>query len=112
MPRDRSYSNMTVNRDDYEWLRKEYDKFKLDETFNTWIMKVAFSAIERQRFINNISDKYVMAQLDGEGFAFLDKTSRELIQISLSGKNLVCSVHKSKPCDHKIFASMHPKFIG
>ena len=112
MPRDRTYANMTVNREDYEWLRKEYDKFKSNETFNQWIMKVAFSAIERQRFVNNISDKYVMAELDGEGFAFLDKTTRELIQITSDGKNLLCSVHKSKTCDHKIFASMHPKFIG
>lgn len=112
MPRDRTYSNMTVNREDYEYLRGEFDKLKMNETFNQWIIGVAFSAIERQQFIIKNKDRFVMAELEDAGFAFLDKDTKELIQITSDGKNLLCSVHKSKPCDHKIFASMHPKFLG
>lgn len=112
MPRDRTYSNLTVNRSDYEKLRKEYDKLKLDQSLNTWIMDIAFSGLVRQSYTLDMEERFIMADLKDEGFAFLDKKNKELVQIKLEKGLLYCSIHKNEPCDHKIFASMNPKFNG
>jgi len=112
MPTDRNYTNLTMNRDRVEKYREQYDALKIDQTFNTWVLDLIESGLDKMKFIKKNFPDLAFAELQGEGFAIIDKTKDQIFRIHYDGKKLSCSPHIDTICDHKLYASFHPKFIG
>ena len=112
MPADRNYTNLTINRERAEKYREQFESFKIDQTFNTWILDLIESAIEKMKFLKKNFPDLAFAELDGEGFAIIDKSKDKIFRIHHEAKELICSEHGKAICDHKLYASFHPKFLG
>jgi hypothetical protein len=112
MPADRNYTNLTINRDRAEKYRDQYESYKLDQTFNTWILDLIESALDKMKFIKKNFPNLAFAELDGEGFAIIDKSKDKIFRIHHETKELICSEHGKTICNHKLYASFHPKFLG
>ena len=112
MPADRNYTNLTINRDRAEKYRDQYEAHKLDQTFNTWILDLIESALDKMKFLKKNFPDLAFAELDGEGFAIIDKSKDKIFRVHYEGKKLVCSEHGDAICNHKLYASFHPKFLG
>jgi hypothetical protein len=112
MPNDRNYTNLTVNRDRAEEYRDVFESLKINQTFNTWVLDVVESSLDKMKFIKKNFPSYSFAELDGEGFTIIDKTKDKIFRIHYEGKDLICSEHGKAICDHKLYASFHPKFLG
>ncbi len=112
MPADRNYTNLTINRDRAEKYRDRYESYKLDQTFNTWILDLIESALDKMKFIKKNFPDLAFAELDGEGFAIIDKSKDKIFRVHHEAKELICSEHGKAICDHKLYACFHPKFLG
>lgn len=112
MPSDRNYTNLTVNREDCEAFRADFDKQDINQTFNTWVLDLVESGLYRHKFLKKAMPDYSFAEIDGQGFAIFDKKTDKITRIHAEGKDLICSEHKKNLCDHKIYATLHPKFTG
>ena len=112
MPTDRNYTNLTINRDRAEKYRDSFETLKINQTFNTWVLDLIESGIDKMRFLRKTFPGYSFAELDGEGFTIIDKTKNKIFRIHYEGKDLICSEHAKAICDHKLYACFHPKFLG
>tara|TARA_B110000467_G_C18192425_1_gene406881 strand:+ start:272 stop:616 length:345 start_codon:yes stop_codon:yes gene_type:complete len=112
MPTDRNYTNLTVNRERSEKYRGIYEALKINQSFNTWVLDLIESGLDKMKFLKENFPDLAFAQLDGEGFAIVDKSKDQIFRIYYNGKKLSCSKHGQAICDHKLYASFHPKFIG
>ena len=114
MTTDRNYTNLTINRERAEKARALYEKLELDQkqTFNTWILDTIEASLEKLQFLKTTFPDYAFAELDGEGFAVIDKSKDKIARIHFKGENLMCSQHGNELCNHKFFASFHPAFKG
>lgn len=112
MHTDRNYTNLTVNRDRAEKYREQFETLKIDQTFNTWVLDLIETGIEKMKFLRKTFPDFAFAKLEGDGFAIIDKSKDHIFRIHYDGKDLVCSEHGKTICDHKIYASFHPKFLG
>lgn len=110
MPTDRGYTNLTMNRDRTEKLRADFDKTDIEQTFNTWVLDISESALARYKFIKKQLPQYSFVDLTNDGFAIYDKDADKIARIHYDGKNLICSDHQKKVCEHKLFAGLHPLF--
>ncbi len=102
MASDRTYTNLTVNRKKVEKFRTIYEKFGLDQSFNTWIIDIIESGISRMKFMENHLTAYSFAELNGQGFAIFDKSTDKIVRIHYEKNKLLCSEHKAELCNHKI----------
>jgi len=112
MPVDRNYTNLTINRERAEKYRDLYESYKLDQTFNTWILDLIESALDKMKFQKKNFPDLAFAELEGAGFAIIDKSKDKIFRIHYEGKELVCSEHGKAICNHKLYACFHPKFLG
>ena len=83
MTKDRNYTNLTINRERAEKARALYEKLGLDQkqTFNTWILDLIESGLEKIQFLKTNFVDYAFAELDGEGFAIIDKSKDKITRI-------------------------------
>jgi hypothetical protein len=112
MPSDRNFTNLTINRERAEKYRESFETYGIDQTFNKWILDLIESGLKRMEYIKKHFPNYAFAGLEGEGFAFIDKSKDEIFRIRYEGSELTCSKHGKELCDHKLFATFHPKFTG
>jgi hypothetical protein len=112
MPTNRNYTNLTINRERAENARALYETLGNDQTFNTSALDLIESGIEKLLFLKEHFSDYVFAELDGEGFAIIDKSKDKITRIHFKEDNLMCSEHGNELCNHKFFAAFHPKFKG
>ena len=112
MPTDRNFTNLTINRERAEKYRKFYETFGIDQTFNTWILDLIESGLEKLQFLKTNFADYAFAELEGEGFVIIDKSKDKIVRIHFKGEHLMCSQHGNELCNHKFFAAFHPKFKG
>lgn len=112
MTTNRNYTNLTVNRAKVEKFREIYDEYELEQSFNTWILDLIESGLSRMDFMKNHLNKYSFAELEGNGFAIFDKRMNKIVRIHYEKNKLICSEHKAELCNHKIYATLHPKFLG
>ena len=112
MPTNRNYTNLTINRERAENARELYETLGNDQTFNTAALDLIESGIEKLLFLKEHFSDYVFAELDGEGFAIIDKSKDKITRIHFKENNLMCSEHGNELCNHKFFASFHPAFKG
>ena len=113
MPKDRSFTNLSVNRKRVEKYRKLYEKFDIDQTFNIWIIDCAGAALDKMKYLKeNYPDYKFEKCLDGNGFAIIDKSKDEIFRIHVEGSRLICSKDGTAQCDHKSYAAFHPQFTA
>ena len=113
MPKDRSFTNLSVNRKRVEKYRKLYEKFDIDQTFNMWIIDCAGAALDKMKYLKeNYPDYKFEKCLDGNGFAIIDKSKDEIFRIHVEGSRLICSKDGTAQCDHKSYAAFHPQFTA
>ena len=112
MPKDRNFTNLTVNRERAEKYRESFATYDIDQTFNTWILDLIKSGLKKMEYMKKHFPNYAFAGLEGEGFACIDKSKDEIFRIHFEGSELICSKHGKEQCDHKLYATFHPKFTG
>ena len=112
MPVDRNYTNLTINRERADKYRASFENREIDQTFNTWILDLIETGLMKYEFINENFSNYKFVELNGEGFACIDKSKDEIFRIHFEGSELICSKHGKEQCDHKLYATFHPKFTG
>ena len=112
MTRDRTYTNLTVNRTRLETVRKtfETDKFFGNQTFVSWVMDIIESSYRNTELMKNIMKNFSMGSIEGTGSVIFDSNNESFIRVFLDNDDLICSEHKTEPCNHKVFAVMHPKW--
>jgi len=113
MPKDRSFTNLSVNRKRVEKYRKLYEKFDIEQTFNIWLIDCAGAALDKMKYLKeNYPDYKFEKCLDGNGFAIIDKSKDEIFRIHVEGSRLICSKDGTTQCDHKSYAAFHPQFTA
>jgi len=113
MPKDRSFTNLSVNRKRVEKYRKLYEKFDIEQTFNIWLIDCAGAALDKMKYLReNYPDYKFEKCLDGNGFAIIDKSKDEIFRIHVEGSRLICSKDGTAQCDHKSYAAFHPQFTA
>jgi len=113
MPKDRSFTNLSVNRKRVEKYRKLYEKFDIEQTFNIWLIDCAGAALDKMKYLKeNYPDYKFEKCLDGNGFAIIDKSKDEIFRIHVEGSRLICSKDGTAQCDHKSYAAFHPQFTA
>ncbi|HJM79249.1 MAG TPA: hypothetical protein QF656_01750 [Nitrosopumilus sp.] len=112
MPKNRNYTNLTVDRIRSEKNRENFKKLKIDQSFNTWTLDLQEAAIVKLKYLKQNYPDYAFAKLGQEGFAFMDKSKDEIFRIHFEGARVICSKHGKEQCDHKTFAAFHPQFSG
>ena len=105
------YSNLSMPTERFEEMRRQFEGLGLDTSMAQFSIQVMESAVSKLEFVMDNLGHINFSGIGKNGIALFDGKTDELIRVYKKGSNLFCSVHKEKPCDHKIFASMHPEFI-
>lgn len=105
------YTNLSVPQERSNQVRRIYESLNLDESFAQWSMTTLESGVSKIEFMQKTLSHINFAGIGKNGLAMFDSKKDELLRVYIKNGKLTCSVHKDKPCDHKIFAAMHPKFV-
>lgn len=106
------YSNLSMPTERFEEMRRRFEG--LDSKYHSmasFAADVMDSAVSKMEFVMDNLAHINFSGIGKNGIALFDEKTDELLRVHKKGNNLFCSVHKEKPCDHKIFAAMHPEFI-
>lgn len=113
MTKDRTFTNISVNRKKIEKYKKAYEKFDVDQTFNIWLMDCAGASLDKMKYLKvNYPDYKFEKCIDDNGFAIIDTSKDEIFRISVEGSRLICSKDGTAQCDHKSYAAFHPQFTA
>ena len=110
MPSDKNYTNLTVNRVRTEKARTRFEKLRINQTFNTWVLDTIESSIEKHQILNKNYPDYKFMKLEKEGFAIIDNSKDKIERVHYQGEYFICSEHGKEQCDHKLYATLHPQF--
>lgn len=81
-----------------------------DETFSSWVMSIAESAISRQQILETMfKNLHFVGKRANGGIIIEDKTLDGLVEISANKSGFKCN-HDKKTCEHMLFAAIHPLF--
>jgi len=105
------YANLSVPQDRLEETRRILDTLDNDQSMAQYAMQVLESSVSKLEFIQKNIKHITFSGIGKNGLALFDEQEDELLRVYTKGSKLICSVHKEKPCDHKIFAALHPEFI-
>tara|TARA_Y100000590_G_scaffold466524_1_gene642247 strand:- start:10337 stop:10708 length:372 start_codon:yes stop_codon:yes gene_type:complete len=105
------YTNLSVKTDRMDEIRRIFDSLDTEyEALAPFAADALESAVYKLDFLLEYLPHITFSGLGKNGMALFDAKSDELVRVFVKGKKLHCSVHKEKPCDHKIFAAFHHKF--
>ncbi len=105
------YSNLSVPEERFEEMRRQYETLDVNLSMAQFAMNVLESSVSKVEFIEKNLSHISFSGIGKNGMALFDDKSDELLRVYTKGKVLFCSVHKEKPCEHKIFAALHPDFV-
>jgi hypothetical protein len=94
-------------------LRRNFDAVIVpttDETFSSWVLSLAESAVSRQQILDTtFKGLHFVGKRGNGGIIIEDKNLDGLVEITINKSGVKCS-HDKKPCEHMLFAAMHPLF--
>ena len=105
------YSNLSVPEDRFEEFRKILDTIDNDKSVAQYSMMVLESSVVKLRYLQKHLSHITFSGIGKNGMALFDEKTDELVRIYTKESKLLCSIHKEEPCDHKVFAAMHPEFV-
>lgn len=104
------YANLSVPEDRFDEVRRVIETLGLDMSLAQYAMKVLESSTAKMEFVQKNLSHITFSGIGKNGMALFDEKADELLRVYTKGSKLFCSVHKEKPCDHKIFAALHMEF--
>lgn len=104
------YANLSVPADRLDEFRRRLETLNLDTSQAQYAMNVLETSISKLEFIQKNLSHISFSGIGKNGMALFDEKTDELLRVYTKGSKLFCSVHKEKPCEHKIFAALHPDF--
>ena len=104
------YSNLSVPEERFDEFRRILDTLDNDQSIAQYAMMVLESSVVKLEFIQKNLSHITFSGIGKNGMALFDEKTDELLRVYTKASKLICSVHKEKPCDHKIFAALHPEF--
>ena len=105
------YSNLSVPEERFDEVRRKLETLDLDLSLAQYAMKVLESSVSKMEYIQKNLSHISFSGIGKNGMALFDEKADELLRVYTKGSKLICSVHKEKPCEHKIFAALHPDFV-
>ena len=105
------YSNLSVPEERFLEVRRQLDTLDNDQSMAQFAMQVLESAVSKLEFLQKNLGHLSFSGIGKNGLALFDEKSDELLRVYTKGSKMFCSVHKEKPCEHKIFAALHPDFV-
>lgn len=106
------YSNLSIETKRYDDTRKSFDTIVKPQyskiTFSDWAMTTIESGITREELLKSVFPKMHYVGKRQNGGIVIDDNGR-LCDVYISKKEMRCSADKG-PCDHMIFATVHPMF--
>ena len=107
------YANLSVPADRHNQVRRRYEKQDRELSFAQWAVALMESSIEKLDYMQNTLSHIRFSEMGNDGMAIFDKKKDMFVRVHIkNSKDLICSADGSKPCEHKIYAAMHPQFLA